>query len=381
MKKFFLLAFSFFCAAIYSAPAQSAALGSITGQIVNGTKDASASSAANLTVTLYTALANATTPITTTARSDVSGKFVFTNLDTLADTRYLLTTTYADVDYFSDLLSFAANQTSLNSSLTIRETTTDPSAIRVQQTHFIFNVGTRVFNVAQIIVLQNASDRTYIGAPLAGPHRATLTLPILAGARNIQFERDDANATTLPTENGLTYTLPIYPGAEQIVYTSEVPFTPPTYQFDLKMPFASAQFRILLQDVGGTIDSAQLAKPSPFAAQNGQKFWLTSAPNVSSGTMIHATFTNLPASVEDSSARALDLNAPLVSGIVMSVAAIGMLALLVLPFTRRARAPRRDELLQTLADLDDAFAAREIAADDYRATRARVKAELIELAR
>ncbi len=366
---FILLAFTF---RIANAQSNS---GKIEGHVVNASQGAPANSAANLTITLLAATATATTPITTTVRSDASGKFIFANLDAQTSTRYLLATQYAGIDYYSDVFSFAANQTTLPPTLTIRETTEDASAARVQQTHFIISVGARALNVAQIIIAQNATDRVYIGKPLTGPHRATLALPLLAGARNIQFSDADADATTRRDADALTYTLPFYPGSNQIVFTYDLPFTPPNYTFNLKMPFDSAQFRILLQDVGGKIQSAQLSAPAPFSAQNGEKYLLTTATNVAAQTTIHATITNLPASGAPSP-RSADPNAQWIGGAVLASTALALGALLIFALTRKRTPPARQALLETLADLDDAFARGDLADADYRAERARVKQEL-----
>ncbi|MBI3914637.1 MAG: carboxypeptidase regulatory-like domain-containing protein [Chloroflexi bacterium] len=360
----------------HSVSAQSAAAGKIEGQLVNASKDAPINSTANLTVTLFSAAANATAPITSTTRSDASGRFSFSNLDTLPETRYLVLANYAGVDYYSDLLTFAVNQSSIPITMTLRETTTDPAALRVNQTHFIIDVGAGVLDVIQVIIVQNPTDRTFVGKSLTGPHRATLTLPILADARNVRFERADADATTLRDASALTYTLPFFPGDEQIVFTYEIPFTPPTYPFNLTMPFASAQFRILLSDVGGKIDSPQLSAPTSFAAQNGAKYLVTTATNLTANQTIRATFTNLPGDAAPS-ARGGEFNSPVVAGGVIGVTGLATGALLVLALTRRRVNRTRQELIEMLADLDEGFEAGKMSAGEYRAERARVKEELM----
>lgn len=373
------------------ADAQAGGQGKIEGQIAEGTKDAMLSSANGLTVTLHSAAMGATSTISQTTRSDANGRFAFSNLDTISTTRYLLITNYGGVEYFSDILSFDTNQTTLPVTLTVFETTTDPSAIRVSQTHFVFDVGTRMFDVTQIIAVQNAGDRTYIGASSLGPHHATLVLPILPGAQNVQFDRPDADATTLRGDTVLTYTLPFLPGNDQIVYSYALPFIPPTYRFNLKLPFDTAKFRILFPDVGATFQSAQLSAPSPFPTQSGQKFLLSSADNLTAGTTINATFANLPAAIAAPPSGSSTTISPvtdisqLVGGIVLGIAGLAAVVLLLYPLLRRRAATaqpthnHRMELLQEIADLDDDFEAQKISEAEYKAQRAQVKAELLEL--
>lgn len=307
-----------------------AVTGTISGQIANGTKDAKPPSVQNLQVRLFGIDASATHPISVTAQSDPNGKFAFQNLDTTPTTKYLLATNYGGVDYFSDALAFEASQPLLTTEIKVFETTTDASVLQVMQTHFIFDIQTRAFNVVQIIVAQNTSDRTLI----PGASRASLLLPILSGAQNVRFSRQDADKTTIRGDGVMTYTQPIAPGAEQIVYTYGLAYTPPTYQFSLKLPFDSPRVRVLLADVGGTIASQQFAPSTPFQAQGGQKYLLSVVENARSGSVLNATFTNLPSSIVDPT-RPANQSEPLVAGLVLGISALLAGALLIYPIVRR----------------------------------------------
>lgn len=307
-----------------------AATGTISGQVTNGTKDAKPTSVQNLQVRLFGIDASATHPISATAQSDPNGKFAFQSLDTTPTTKYLVATNYGGIDYFSDALAFEASQPQLTAEIKVFETTTDASVLQVMQTHFIFDVQTRTFNVVQIIVAQNTADRTLI----AGANHATMLLPILSGAQNVQFNRQDADQMTLRGDGVMTYTLPIAPGAEQIVYTYGLSYTPPTYQFSLKLPFDSPRVRVLLADVGGTIASQQFAPPTPFQAQGGQKYLLSVAENVRAGSVLNATFTNLPTSIADPT-RPANQSEPLVAGLVLGISALLAGTLLIYPIMRR----------------------------------------------
>jgi hypothetical protein len=304
--------------------------GSIAGLITNGTRDAKAGSTQDLRVRLFGMDAAATHPISATTQSDASGKFTFSNLDATPSTKYLLATNYGGIDYFSDALAFDTNQSGLPVNITVYETTTSASVLQVMQTHLIFDVRTRLFDVIQIVIVQNTSDRTLI----AGPTKGTLALPVLPGAQNVQFQQQDADQTTLRGDGALTYTLPFVPGVDQIVYTYALPYTPPSYQFSLKLPFDSPQVRLLLADVGGTISSSQFAASSPFQAQGGQKFLLSVAQNVPAGAVLNATFANLPAAVTDPT-RPANQSEQLTAGIVLGISALLAGALLIYPIVKR----------------------------------------------
>ncbi len=121
--------------------------GKIDGQIVEGTKDAKLAPAAPINLTLYSAAAGMTSAITQTTQADASGHFGFSNLDNNPTTRYLIVADYNGLSYPTDILTFGANQTTLPVTVTVYETTTEPSAISVTQTHLVMNVQTRVFVV------------------------------------------------------------------------------------------------------------------------------------------------------------------------------------------------------------------------------------------
>ena len=373
--------------------------GKLDGQLVEGTKDAKLGNTAGMTITMHMAAASATSTISQTTQADASGRFSFSNLDTISTTRYLLIANYQGVDYFSDILNFDQNQATLPISMTVYETTTDPAAIQVTQAHFVFDVQTGEMDVLQIVAVQNNGDRTYVGATaIGGPHRVTLSLPFLAGAQNIQFDNPAADDATLRGPEVMSYTLPFTPGSDQIVYNYQLPLTPPTYNFNLKLPFNVDKLRVLLADVGGTIQSSQLSAPAPFPTQSGQKFILSSADNLTAGTVVQANFVNLPRTVgttpptgTDSApapATASNNNLQLIGGVVLGVAALAALGLLLYPIIRRRRASAmpeepvantRMDLLQEMADLDDDFEAKKISEEEYKEERARLKAELLEL--
>lgn len=398
----FLLALGLLAVPMPGALAQTPTSGNgkMEGQVVEGTKDGTLSLGNGVTITLYTAPAGATTTISQTAQTDPNGRFSFSNLDTITTTRYLLMANYMSVNYFSDILSFAQNQTTLPVTMTVYETTTEPSVVQVAQTHVVFDVQTRQFNVLQIVALQNNSDRTYVGNTAIGPHRISLTLPFLAGAQNIEFDNPEANDSTIRGDKVMSYTLPIVPGSDQIVYNYTLPFTPPSYSVTLTLPFDTAKFQLLLADVGATIQSAQLSAPAPFPTQGGTNFILSSADNVKAGTTVSATIANLPATVAEPTPGAGSPSAPapvptsnnlqVVGGIVLGIAALAAIGLLVYPIMKRrnaqaarampsATANRRLELLQEMADLDDDYEAQKISETEYRERRARLKAELLDL--
>lgn len=375
--------------------AQSSGQGTITGTITNATKDAKPSSTANLDVVLVTVPQGATSMLTTTVKSDANGKFVFSNLDTISTTRYFVTTHYGEVDYFSDLLVFASPlSTTLVADFPIYESTEDASVVKVAQTHIVISVQAPWLEIQHILALENTSDRVYIGKPLAGPHRATLTLPVLPKAIDVQFDDPNIGQTVLIGDTVLTYTLPIGPGRDQIVYQYAVPFTPPAYDFNLNLPFSTDKLGLyLLEAPDAKIESQQLKlAPNPMGNTPGAPQFISMAgENLQAGTTVQAKLSNLPATTSSSGTApttAATDNTQTIGLVVLGFALVAAVALLAIPLVRRRRAAQmvaaelkneRMELLQDIADLDDEFEAGKITEEEYKAERARLKAQLLEL--
>ncbi len=381
------------------AQAQTGGQGKIEGKIVNGTKDAKPSSTANLTVTLMFAAQGATSIVTQTAMSDASGKFSFTNLDTISTTRYLVTARYADVEYYSDVMAFTSpNSTTLPAEITVYDATEDPSAVQVTEMHLVVDVQSPWLAVQQIVVVQNTSDRIYIGKSI-GPHRLSLSLPILAKAINIQFDDQTADQTTMRGEGVLTYTLPIGPGKDQILFQYDVPVAPPKYEFNLLLPNDVARFGLYVADVGETVQSQQLVPaPSPMGnVPNAPKLIALAGDKFTAGTTIKATLDKLPAAATQpgqtapaGQPTALPVNPQTIGLVILGAAIVAAVALLVFPMLRRRAASAEDaddaeqdesheDLLQDIADLDDAFEAGKIDEAEYKEQRAALKAQLAEI--
>lgn len=404
MKKFLfgflglaLLALGLMALPIPRVDAQSSGQGTIKGTITNATKDAKPSSTANLDVILVTVPQGATSMLTTTVKSDANGKFVFSNLDTISTTRYFVTTNYGEVDYFSDLLVFESPlSTTLVADFPIYESTEDASVVKVAQTHIVISVQSPWLEIQHIIALENTSDRVYIGKPLAGPHRATLTLPVLPKAIDVQFDDPNIGQTVLVGDTVLTYTLPIGPGRDQIVYQYAVPFTPPAYDFNLKLPFSTDKLGLyLLEAPDAKVESQQLKlAPNPMGnVQGAPQFISMAGENLQAGTTVQAKLSNLPATASSSGSgttptTAATDNTQTIGLVVLGFALVAAVALLAIPLIRRRQAKQmvaaelkneRLELLQDIADLDDEFEAGKITEEEYKAERARLKAQLLEL--
>jgi len=156
--------------------------GAVVGTLVNGT--AGAKSPGRLPLTLYAVAPDQSAVMfTRTVTSDADGRFVFSQLDPSAMTLYAVQADYLKTSYFSDLLTFAHGGLTLTAPITVYETTTDASAVRVEQMHLFFEFAPGRATVSQLFIVSNLGDRAYIAAD-----GTSVRLPLPPDAANISFE-------------------------------------------------------------------------------------------------------------------------------------------------------------------------------------------------
>lgn len=396
-----IVTLGFFLVPLPNAHAQSGPQGKIEGTVVNVTKDAAVGSTANLTVTLMSLAQGATSIVTRTTQTDADGRFVFTNLDTTLTTRYLATTRYADVEYYSNVLAFTSDATPLSTTISVYESTDNPNVVKILETHLIVDVQAPWLVVQQIIVLENTSDRVYVNRASV-PHPPTLLLPIPVQAIDVQFDDRTVDQTTLRGDGVLTYTLPIGPGKDQIVFEYAVPYTAPKYEFNLPLFNDVGRLALYLVDVGATIQSQQLSPaPNPMEGTPGApKLIVVAGEKLAAGTTVKVMLDKLPAASTSSSPPTTATsvwpfgNTPTITVVLIALMAGVLATLIAYPLVRKRHRyaesveeadeedetrDARTELLKQIAALDDAFEAGEIGEAEYKTKRAALKTQVREM--
>lgn len=351
----------FFAVAVLSATRVSAQTPTrVEGRLVNGTRDAPANSIAAVPVTLFQITAAG--PVTRSMDTDADGVFSFANVITNANSIFTRVN-YKGVLYYSDIqpADIAGMQPI---TLTVYETQTLPADYAIDRAHFVLDVGPRRLDGLVLLQVTNPSDRAFY-----------VPLPVPSGAVNVQFEDVREQTRIVKQEDG-SMLYPVLPTTSQILYTLSLPTEPPTYE--LKLPIRSniTALNLLVSQAGGVqLSGGGLVPGSGFTSQNGQTYNVASTGPQGTGATFTALVSNLPGA---------DNTRPL-QNVVLVAGGAGALLLLLYPFVQRRRAVApvsapsdRMDLLQAIAQLDDAFEAGELEEDEYRAQRASLKAELLK---
>ena len=352
--------------------------GTVRGQVVNQT--AGAATPGGLPVTLHGFEAETLmTTLTTTTAAD--GGFAFDAVDFAPGRQFVVTTEYQGVTYSSDPASFTpgAETATLELPLPVYETTSDDSQLTIAQAHmFLEFVEPESVTVGELYVFSNRGDKTLVAE---GDQPLQFSLPEGATDLNVQGGRLDE--TFFRNDRGFAVLWSIPPGeaTSQMLYSYRLPYDG-ALNFAQPVDYALDNVNVLVSDLGVTVSGPQLQSLGVQDFQ-GEQFQNFSQGALAPGDTFAFEVSGQPGSsatgggaMPGGAASALTDT----SGLAVGLGALA-LALLGIGFWLYRRQPRalggtREELLQALAELDDDYAAGEVAEAEYRRERQQLKDEL-----
>jgi len=368
-------------APIAQPTARATGQGAIAGTLVNGT--AGEKSPGNLALTLYAVAPDRSAIMfTRTVTSDAGGEFVFDQLDPSPMTLYAVQAEYLKANYFSDLLTFAHGGLTLTVPITVYETTTDASALRVEQMHLFFEFAPGRATVSQLSIVSNLGDRAYIAAD-----GVSARFPLPSNATNVSFEDGVLGGRYQPVAGGFADTEAVLPGvgATQILFSYDVPYDGKKLDLNLTTAYPVRSVNVLAPEGGVQLSSAQLSAAGTRATQGGNMLNFVGG-SLAAGQSLALQLSGAPA-FAPTEASAEGVSPLLIASAILLLAAAGIVAFVWLRQQRAASElaevedvdARREELLDAIAALDDDFEVGRVRESDYRRERATLKAELVEL--
>jgi mono/diheme cytochrome c family protein len=349
--------------------------GSVTGKVTNGT--AGGAVPAGLAITLHsfdgqTLLGT----FTTTAAAD--GGFHLDAVPFTPSRQFLATAVYHGVTYASQVGTFDAAAGTMNLVLPIYETTTDAGALIVDQVHMFleFNSPDTV-TVGQLFIFSNNGDKAYASSQ---DHPLAFSLP--PGAANINVQDAQQGQTFFPTAGGfsLVWSVPPGQGATQILFSFQLPY-PNELTYRQTMDYPVSNVDVLVSDLGVQLSGPQLRS---LGLQNfqGQAFQNFSSGAIARGQALDLTVSGkagtgatAPTGVLNSSTGTLAIG---LGALALALAGIG-LWLYRRPRAQVEAARNKEDLLEALAELDDAYAAGGVPEAEYQKERGKMKQELTKL--
>lgn len=307
------------------------------------------------------------------ATTDARGRFTFT-VPADPTRSYVVNIKYKGGDYDSEPIVFKAGEANKQVVMRVYEPTTDVSILRVNVHHMIVEVGEGVLRVAELMVFTNPTDRTYIGAKeRKDGKRETIRLTLPKGAAGVQYMEGLMECCVFAADDGsgMVDTMDVKPGMREIAYNYTIPFSrrdaviarPLDYPTDRVEVFGNSAARLTVTPLEN--------KPAVTTEQGTYARFSSGA--LSSGTPVTIRLSDLP--LARSSTRKLAVAA--FAGIIAAALAYPLLRR---GQSRRTAAPTREELITTIATLDERFESGGLPEAEYRTERARQMARLKRIA-
>ncbi|MBI2911470.1 MAG: hypothetical protein HYY05_04950 [Chloroflexi bacterium] len=274
--------------------AEAQGLGSIEGQVTNGT--AGAPPAAAIQVELE--ISRGGRPLETRPQTTSGdGRFRFEGLETGSDFSYVLSVLYQDVVYQSGEVRFAPGADRKSASLKVFETTrSDPGLtvsrglIAVQEIDRL----TQTVLLFEIVTLRNPSDRTFLPESEGGTRPTNLvrfSLPLGAAALHPQLGVEAASV--LQVDRGFATSSPLLPGESEIGFTYRLPYAEGIYQFERPVVYNQEELRVLVPRDGMGLQGAglELAGDVDFGSRG---FHVYLARDLTAGGRVGFALSGLP---------------------------------------------------------------------------------------
>jgi len=352
-----------------TAPTPSNGLVTVRGKVTNGT--AGAKVPADLPVVLH--IFEDVTETNTYTTTPSSGVYTLADIPLKPQQSVAVTADYGGVRYASQILEFKGTETRLDLPVQIFETTTDPGAIRIATWHVFFQVKEAgMVQVGELITFANAGDRTFT-APQAG--EATVKIPLPPGAANLQFDDGALGERYLAEPDGFAHTAVVRPGAKSLstLFSFDLPLAR-RLDFAQTTRYPVEAVNVLAPNGALELKSQQLSGPQTQNVE-GTAYLIYTGATILAGDDLVLTVTPAGANA--------NLGSLAVGGLlILAVAALGV-GWFGLSKKRKASgpvySPRRQELIQAIAQLDERFAGGEGSEAEYRIQRAKLKAEALRL--
>jgi hypothetical protein len=329
--------------------------------------------------------------VSETTTTDETGKYQFEGLENLPGRVFIVTAEYQGIIYASEVAHFM-EEDELDLPITIFESTPNLNDLQVDRLHVIIDMPNEgVMQVTELWIISNLGDRTISSETGEG----ILAIEIPDGATNLSFESGMAGTRFQGTAGGFIDLYPVYPGegSHEIVFSFNM-------LIDKSLDFS--------QPVAFPVEAAVMLTPEEILVLNGEGIQDMGIRQMS-GIMLH-NYSMGPITAGDSLEFLVERESgsgvvssdsgsafEIALGAVFLMAALGGTGFWLYRRKKENEADLneslwsevssadpdtlddRDEILQTMADLDDAYEAQQIQYASYQKRRNALKTRLMEI--
>lgn len=340
-----------------------------------------------------------------TTTVDASGVFTFTDLAADESVIYLASLGYDGINYTSPMLRLTADAPLTDTTMSVFETTDDPTGIRVDRVHWIVDYQPGALLVGQILAYGSSSDRTFVGRHVEGVDvPVTVSFQLPQGAQEVTLDNGALGDRFRQVGDLIYDTAPLVPGeaTKQIIVRYAIPFPETSVQFGQLFAYPVGMINLLVVNTVGleaTVSGLEGGTAQDF---EGQSYLVWQSVDLPAESAVQIALNGLPAPGTADPRAASGSASPGQPAAVQTAAGftpwmawtMGGLALLTLAGvlgwawqngrvqTRtRGQDPsvQREELIRRIAELDDRLAQGQIDPGQWQTQRAKLKARLLEI--
>lgn len=358
--------------------------GVVEGQVINATEGRPTGP---ITVTLHVLQGEAEVS-GLESQADEQGRFRFAGLDSRPEVSYRAEAVYKGLGFSSGPpLSFQEDRQALSLPIEVYEATASDADVSLGRAHYIIEYDREHVYLAELYLFDNGGRTVYVGKEGADGRPETVRVTLPTGAQNVGGREGEAGRFKLAAD-ALTDTAPILPGTstQALFFTYALPYRGDSFVLEREVPYAVEKVNVLSADTGPQLSGGQLTWQGTFQA-GGQTYRNYKAAPLAKGAKLTIEIgwlsrLNAAGSAEPEAAIPQHTLRQLGVGLaVLALAAMGAYPWLQRssPTAETQRGDRRRELLQAIADLDDAHESGELDESGYRSRREQYKAELTAL--
>ena len=373
----------------------------IMGQLSNGTPGGSLPITSSVVLHAFDA---DTMTFMTPGVADASGRFRFDGVPNQQGRVFGVTATLGRTTYLSEPLYPKPGEMEQPLTLKVFDTTTDARQVRVEQMLVVGEfLDENKLQLINAYFLSNDGDHTVEGGEKAPDGQtATLRFSLPAGATEVQFQDEGVNRF-IRTGDGFLTTWGIPPGDQtgQVIVRYTLPYTGELH-LETKVQYPIETLSMMQVDQGVALTSPQLQAKGTGRRQDGATVREYAAESLAAGQSLVVDLKGAPVlsaipdtntkSDQNEAATEPQVQAPKAANRQRVVIGVGTLAVLLmvagasgLVWMRRSAddeeyrsvVDEQKALIVALADLDEAYEARNIDDHDYTLQRQALKATLV----
>ena len=349
--------------------------------------------------------------LTLTTTTDIDGNFRFDVADVPPDWIYIAGSSFGGLNFSSGANQLSRDTASLDMPITVYDKTSDPSGINIPQLHIVLEFTQDMVQVSQLYVINNAQDMVFVGTT-GDPTQGVIEVAVPEGAQNLEFLRSFSTMQSFLPANDFVQTgrgwadpLPVRPGegAQTLLvryllpYESGMIIAHPIF-------YLTSTSTIILPDAGVSVANTPWVEQEPQSFGQGEQFRNYAGPSVPAGETISIELEGRPEVVTDTGGAAVvnrdQTTELLIGGGALLLAAVGGIFLwrfwqkrsdgddeeweeealdeasVPAAAAPAANAAAADDLIQAIADLDNAFESGAMDEAAYQTQRAELKQRL-----